>query len=176
METFDQVENKRDFKKIIWIVVGVALLAGLTVLFIFLGRGSKETIKVGEVSPSDLVSPGTTTEPEKRPLFSPDVLSWGNYYWPEKVNTKYPSNWRLEEVKSGNQVTGLKITPPTGNPVDAIFIGGQNATCANVSTYSTNKCLRNNIQVPFYTASQNEEVLAAFDLIFQNTILTEEGK
>lgn len=171
METFDQAENKKDFKKIIWIVVGVAVLAGFTVLFIFLGRGSKETVTVSEITSSELL--GTGTEEEK-PIFSPNVASWLNYFWPERINTKYPGNWQFEELKTDGDITGLRITPPTGDPDDAIYIGG--ATCAQALKYSSNKCLRNKIQVPFYTDSQNEEVLAAFDLIFQNTILTEEGK
>ena len=174
MQEFDVPENKRDFKKIIWIAGGIAVLAGLTVLFFFLGRGSKETVKVGEISPSDLVAP--TAPVEEKPLFSSDVLSWRNYFWPEKINTKYPSDWQLLEIQTGNVITGLKVVPPTGNPADEIFIGGQSATCATALQYAKNYCLKNKIQVPFYTDSQNEEVLAAFDLIFQNTILTEEGK
>jgi len=169
MQEFDVPENKRDFKKIIWIAGGIAVLAGLTVLFFFLGRGSKETVKVGEISPSDLVAP--TAPVEEKPLFSSDVLSWRNYFWPEKINTKYPGDWQLLEIQTGNVITGLKVVPPTGNPADEIFIGGKSATCATALQYAKNYCLKNKIQVPFYTDSQDEEVLAAFDLIFQNTIL-----
>jgi len=48
--------------------------------------------------------------------------------------------------------------------------------CSDVLKYSKNNCLKNKIQVPFYTNSKNEEVLNAFDLIYQNSVLLEEEK
>lgn len=173
METFDPEENNKEFGKIFWITGGIVLIAASTALFLILGPGSKKI--VNEVPQSELIAPATSTE-EQKLLSATDVASFQNYFWPGKVNTKYPAGWELSEILAGDEVAGLKITPPTDNPADDIYIGGQSATCTSVLQYEKHYCLRNKIKVPFYTNSQNEKVLAAFNLILENTILTEESK
>jgi len=85
----------------------------------------------------------------------------------------------LEEAtgnKTKGEIVGLKLVPPTGDPKDEIIIGGRFVSCADAKKYSQNKCLKNKIQVPFYTDSQNTDILSAFDLIFQNALLVESLK
>ena len=175
MEDFDQLENKKDFRKMILIIGGIILLAlAVTALLLFV-RGSKESFNSKLPNTNTPVS--STTSGAVQPLFSKDITTWKSYYWPGKINTHYPSNWQLgEEMNKDGLVAGLKITPPTGNTDDQIFIGGTSANCSDILKYAKSKCLKNKIQVPFYTNSKNPEVLNAFDLILQNTILTEVEK
>ena len=153
------------------IIGGIVLAAVVVTLFILFARGSKETFNPALSNPSLNPSPATGAA---NPLFSTDLSTWKSYYWPQKINTHYPSNWQLsEETNKAGQVAGLKITPPTSNPDDTIFVGGASVKCSNLSKYSKSKCLKDKIQIPFYTNSKNQDVLSAFDLILQNTILTE---
>lgn len=167
----DQSENKTAFRKMILIIVGVVVLAALTTAFLIFRKGSKETFNPEASNQGALNSPATSVE---KPLFSKDITTWENYYWPGKINTHYPSNWQfVEEVNDDGVISGLKITPPTGNVDDAIFIGGDSLKCSDVLKYPKSRCLKDKVQIPFYTNSKNQEVLTAFDLIFQNTILNE---
>jgi len=175
MEDFDQLENKKAFRKMVLIIGGIILLAVATTAFLLFRKGSKETFDSETSNPGTLALPASSGG--EKPIFSGDIATWENYYWPGKVNTHYPSNWQFEEeIADNGLVVGLKITPPTDNAEDIIFIGGASAKCSDVLKYSKNECLKNKIQVPFYTDSKNQEVLSAFDLIFQNSILTEEEK
>jgi len=175
----------------ILISAGVLIVAGIVIVVVTYGKDKKDTFDLGQ-TPSSILNESQTNGGGEAPIFSPDISSWNSYYWPEKVSTKYPSDWKLEEIefKSAAQeqaeeegdielrgeIVGLKIIPATNNSSDEIFIGGRFITCADVKNYSTNRCLKNKISVPFYTNSQNEEVLKAFDLIFGNTLLIEESK
>ena len=149
MEDFDQSENKRDFGKMILIIGGVVLLAAVVSAFLLLKKGSKDTFNPEVQNPNTLVSP--TIPSTEKPIFPKDITTWSDYYWPGKINTHYPSDWQLtEETNKDGLVVGMKITPPTGNADDVIFIGGASVKCSNVLKYSKNKCLKNKIQVPFY--------------------------
>ena len=191
MESFDDLDNKRDFKKI-FIIGGSILLLAIVVTILLLNRkGNKEVVEVGNNLGNGLSVP-TKGIAGETPIFSPEVLSWNNYFWPEKLNLKYPSNWELIEMeyknvqqteleeatgnKTKGEIVGLKLVPPTGDPKDEIIIGGRFVSCADAKKYSQNKCLKNKIQVPFYTDSQNTDILSAFDLIFQNALLVESLK
>lgn len=175
MENFNQLENKKAFRKMILIIGGIILLAVITTVFLLFRKGSKETFDSEISNPGALVSP--TASGGEKPLFSEDIATWKNYHWSGKLNTHYPSDWQFkEEIADNGLVVGLNIIPLTDSIEDVIFIGGVSAKCSDVLKYSKNECLKNKIQVPFYTNSKNQEVLAAFDLIFQNSILTEEEK
>jgi|GEM_PF-2340846 len=172
---FDPKENRKDFKKMIFIIVGILVFAVAVTAFLLIRKGSKENF--------DLVKPNseslTTSQipDEKKSLYSSDISTWKNYNWSGKVNTHFPSNWKIQEdINNVGLITGLEIIPPTENTEDTIFIGGDSVKCSNISKYTESKCLKNKIQVPFYTNSKNEEVLSAFNLIYQNTILTDEEK
>jgi len=174
MEDFDQLENKRDFRKMILVIVGVVVVAGAITTFLLFKKGSKNTFDSDTQDPNVLNS---ELETKEKSLFSKDITTWKNYYWPGKINTHYPSDWQLvEDINNDGLVVGLKITPLASNVEDVIFIGGDSIKCSDISKYSKNECLKNKIQIPFYTNSKNEDVLSAFDLIFQNTVLTEEEK
>jgi hypothetical protein len=163
MEELEQIENKKAFRKIIYVIIGVILIAIVTTAFFIFRTGHKETFSVNENNLSDTGKLGDKT------LYSSDTSTWKNYYWSGKINTHYPDNWVLKE-KLGNSgvVESLEIIPPTEQASDTIFVGGD---CSGLSKYAKSKCMSNLIQVPFYTDSQNKEVLAAFDLILSNTIL-----
>jgi hypothetical protein len=174
MSNFDQLENKKDFKKAVLIISGIIILAVIVAIVLVLRKGSKETFNSSTLNSNTPTSPVASNGGS---IFSENIASWTSYYWPGKINTHYPSNWQLEEEKNNSgSIMGLKIVPPTGNSDDTIFIGGASVKCSTVLKYPKSACLRDKIQVPFYTNSQNQDVLAAFDLIFQNTILTEEQK
>ena len=191
MESFDDLDNKRDFKKIFIIGGSILLLAVLVTVLLLNRKGNKEVVNVGNNLGNGL-SVSTNGITGETPIFSPEVLSWNNYFWPEKLNLKYPSNWELIEMeyknvqqteleeatgnKTKGEIVGLKLVPPTGDPKDEIIIGGRFVSCADAKKYSQNKCLKNKIQVPFYTDSQNTDILSAFDLIFQNALLVESLK
>jgi hypothetical protein len=171
---FNPKENKEDFRKMMFIIGGVILVAGLATAFIVLRKDSKQTFNLNKpVNLDNEVSPTA----EVKPIFSQDITTWKNYNWSGKINTHYPKNWQLKEVMNGTGVIiGLEIIPSTGNTDDTIFIGGDLVKCSTTTKYIKSSCLKNNIQMPFYTNSKNTEVLNAFDLIFQNSILTDEEK
>ena len=173
MDDFDELENKKNFKKMVFLIGGIVILAGVTTAFLIFKKGTNDTVK------SDTQNSGISVLPttENEPLFSNDVSTWKNYYWAGKINTHYPSDWQLKEViGSDGLVAGVEITPSTNNNEDLIFVGGNSVKCADVLKYSKNYCLKNKIQVPFYSNSKNQEVLSAFDLILQNSILIEDQK
>ena len=171
MDEFDQVENKKDFRKIIFIIIGVVVVAGGVTAFLLLKNGTKDTFN-SDTENSNI--PNSQTLIKEKPLFSQDTKTWTNYYWPGKINTHYPSDWLAQEKMANDaSVVGLSIIPPTGNAGDTIFIGGASVKCSDILKYSKNNCLKNKIQIPFYTNSKNEEVLNAFDLIYQNSVLLE---
>jgi len=164
-------KRKIDYRKVAFVAALVLIAAGATIVFFVSKKAKTEKFETGNLGN---VSESQTTEAP--PLFSSDVSSWNNYFWRNKVNTKYPANWQIEELKKDDEIVGLKIIPPTNNEEDNIFIGGEGMSCLLAKKYNQNKCLRDKIQIPFYTNSQNEEVRSAFDLIFNNTIITEESK
>ncbi|MBU0612178.1 hypothetical protein KKA39_01965 [Patescibacteria group bacterium] len=167
----DQLENKTAFRKMVLIIGGVVILAAVTTAFLIFRNGSKETFNPETSSQDALNSP---TASEEKALFSEDITTWENYYWPGKINTHYPGDWQFaEEISKDGIISGLKIIPPTGDTKDIIFIGGDSVKCSDALKYAKSRCLKNNVQIPFYTSSENQEVLTAFDLIFQNTILNE---
>ncbi|MFZ2072647.1 MAG: hypothetical protein WA101_00255 [Minisyncoccia bacterium] len=171
MENSDQIENKVAFRKMLWVIGGIVLLAGIATAILLFRNGSKETFNPQVLNTN---TSALQTSLSEKPLFSEDVTTWANYYWPGKINTHYPNNWLLkEEITENGLVVGIKMIPATGNAEDTIFIGGSLIKCSDILKYSKNQCLKNKIQIPFYTNSTNQEVLNAFDLIFQNTVLTE---
>jgi hypothetical protein len=171
MDEFDEIESKNNFRKMIFLIGGIIILAGVTTAFLIIKKGPKG------VAPEEATVNSVLPTTETKPLFSSDISTWKNYYWPGKINTHYPSDWQFkEEVGKDGLVAGLEIVPPTNNVEDTIFIGGDAIKCADALKYSKNNCLKDKVQVPFYSNTKNQEVLNAFDLIFQNTILTEEGK
>jgi hypothetical protein len=168
----DQLENKKDFRRMIFIIIGIVVLAGATTAFLLLRKGSKESFNQEGATQNALNSQTASTA--EKALFSKDIATWTNYYWPGKVNTHYPSNWQVrEKINKDGLIVGLEMVPPTGNAEDTIFIGGDSIKCSDAFKYLKSRCLKDGIQVPFYTNSKNQEVLAAFDLIFQNTIVNE---
>lgn len=171
-EDFDQLENKQSFKKMILIIGGIVLVSGALTTYLLLKKAANKSYN-SETPSSNTVASSTATTSIK-PLYSADLATWKNYYWPGKINTHYPSDWKLQEVKNTDGFTiGLDIMPPTGLAEDTIFIGGDKVKCSSILKYSKNRCLKNKIQVPFYTSTKNPEVLSAFDIIYQNTILTD---
>jgi len=173
MDEFDQVENKKDFRKIIFIIVGVIVVAGGVTAFLLFRKGSKDNFN----SDTQNKSTQSVQNNKEKQLLSQDLKTWKNYFWPGKINTHYPSDWIFREnIGKDGLVAGINIVPSTGNAEDTIFIGGELLKCSDVLKYSKNNCLKNKIQVPFYTNSKNEEVLNAFDLIYQNSVLLEEEK
>ncbi len=173
MEDFEQLENKEEFRRMLFIIGGIVLVCVIVTAFLLFRKTSK--VAVSPDASNTVASSTTSAKP--KPLFSPDLSTWKNYYWPGKINTHYPSDWQLkEDTNKDGLIVGLEITPPTGIADDMIFIGGDSAKCSSVLKYSKNECLKNKIQVPFYTNSKNAEVSTALDLIFQNTILTEGQK
>ena len=191
MENFNEEDNQRDFKKIFLIGGGILVLAIAGTAYLLyknksdsvLNKDKSNTPYTSSPTGSNLGSSSST------PVYSSDLATWNNYFWPEKMNVKYPSNWELieMEVKTARQlevekstgkstkgeVVGLKMIPPTGNPADAIFIGGTTETCTSVKKFTENKCLKNKIQVPFYTESTNPDVISAFNEIYKSTMLSE---
>jgi len=177
MEDFNQLENKKDFRKMIWLIGGIIILALAVTACLLFTRGSKQSFDSKLQNHNTIAAAPTSDSNTTPPLFSKDISTWKSYYWPQKINTHYPSNWKLEEeMNNSGLISGLKIIPPTGILDDTIFIGGNSVRCSQILKYAENKCLKNKIQVPFYTNSRNPDVLSAFDLILQNTILTEEEK
>lgn len=172
MEDFDQLENRRILIKNISIISAIVLVCIGLVAFIMFQQVPKNVSNPTSVNSSATTTPNVAT----KPLFSRDLATWNNYYWPGEINTHYPGDWKLKEDKNSNGIiTGLEIIPPTNATEDTIFIGGTSVKCSNTSIlqYSANKCLKSSSQqIPFYTNSKNPEVLSAFDFIFQNTILT----
>ena len=170
MEDLEQSENQRAFKRMFFIISIVVVIAIVTVIFFLLKKEKKEVFEQEQTS----VLNSQENSNENKTLYSADVTSWKNYNWSGKINTHYPSNWNLKEkISSTGVINGLEIIPPTDNVNDVIFVGGEKTTCSSVASYEKNKCLKDLIEVPFYTNSNNKDVLAAFDLIIQNTILTE---
>lgn len=169
MENFDQEENKRAFKRMIIVIGSVVLVAVAVTAFLIFRKESKETFDADKIN-SDLIA----QETGPKELFSKDTSTWKNYYWSGKINTHYPSDWELKEkIAENGIISGLEIIPNTGNIEDTIYVGGDAVKCSGIAKYAKNKCLKNTIQVPFYTNSQNPEVQSAFDLIIQNTILVD---
>ncbi|KKQ35959.1 MAG: hypothetical protein US50_C0002G0019 [Candidatus Nomurabacteria bacterium GW2011_GWB1_37_5] len=190
MENFNEIDNKNNIRKMITIIIGLVIVAIIIVIFYVANKNSKQTFNINEQIPS---SGNTSLDlQQKKDLYSKDISTWNNYFWPGKINTKYPSNWQIEEleyksaaqleleqktgIKKAGEIVGLKITPPTDNLNDVIFIGGRLVSCTDADQYAKNLCLKNRIQMPFYTASLNPDVLSALDLVYQNTILTEDEK
>ncbi len=170
MEDLEQIENKRAFKRMLIIISIVVVVAIATTIFFVLKKEKKETFEQKQ----DSVSNSQNSQENNKALYSSDVSTWKNYYWSGKINTHYPNDWELKEkISSSGAVNGIEIIPPTGNLEDVIFVGGEKVTCTSVAKYEKNKCLRNLIEVPFYTNSKNQDVLSVFDLIIQNTILTD---
>lgn len=171
-ENFDQLENKQSFKKMMIIIGSIVLVSGALTAYLLLKKAANKSYN-SETPSSNVVASSTAIAPVK-PLYSADLATWKNYYWPGKINTHYPSDWKLAEVKNVDGfITGLDIISPTGIAEDTIFIAGDKVKCSSILKYPKNKCLKNKIQVPFYTSTKNPEVLSAFDLIYQNTILTD---
>jgi hypothetical protein len=163
MEEIEQLENKRAFKRMLLVIGIVVVLAGAITAFVLLKKDSKETFNASEYNTEQ------TGNAKDSKLYSSDTSTWKNYSWSGKVNMHYPDNWTLKE-KLGNSgaIDSLEIIPPTDQASDVIFVGG---TCSGLDKYAKNKCMKNTIQVPFYTDSTNPEVQEAFDLILSNTIL-----
>jgi hypothetical protein len=167
MENFDQEENKRAFKRMLLVIGIVVVVAGAITAFVLLKKDSKETFN------ADQVNSNLAENQAPKTLYSADTSTWKSYNWSGKINTHYPSDWTLKEkVNTTGAVSGLEIVPPTENVADTIYIGGD-MKCSGITKYAKNKCLKNAIQVSFYTDSQNTEVQSAFDLILENTILVD---
>ena len=43
MEEFDQAENKKDFRRMIWLIGGIIALALVVTAFLLFARGSKQS-------------------------------------------------------------------------------------------------------------------------------------
>jgi len=76
MDEFDQVENKKDFRKIIFIIVGVIVVAGGVTAFLLFRKGSKDNFN----SDTQNKSTQSVQNNKEKQLLSQDIKTWKNYF------------------------------------------------------------------------------------------------
>lgn len=153
--------NKKGFSSIALLFILVVIVVGVAGYFVMTQKSTTPT-----------PSPSENTQTQTQPNTQSQITNWTEYKW-GILKFRYPSNWKVE-AKS----TSVILTPPAKTSFfvipqaqaasdDSITIGGQKSC----STLGQEYRCETAFGLPVYTASNNSEVITAFQEVSKSATL-----
>lgn len=113
------INNQRGNLPIILGVLVLLLLVGGGTYYLSTQRNTSQSSQVANPSPNASQQTNVVTSPTTKPITTDNISDWKNYTnSAQKYSVKYPSDWTVANLESGNRIHFRKVYPELGPHTD----------------------------------------------------------